>query len=152
MEPKMVYVSKENKATIVCESCGKCKTANVDRYLHLPQPIRIKCSCGHQILIRFETRQSYRKKARLYGTCFRRGMKEEHIYIEDLSFKGVGFKTSQKDIRKGDTLKITFVLDDSAESKISEDVVVSHVDDGHIGANFVTASEHTRKVLGFYLS
>jgi hypothetical protein len=79
-------------------------------------------------------------------------MKEEHIYIEDLSFKGVRFETSQKDIRKGDTLKITFVLDDNAKSKISEDVVVSHVDDDQIGAKFVTAGEHTRKVLGFYLS
>ncbi|OEU58930.1 MAG: hypothetical protein BAW33_04795 [Desulfobacterales bacterium C00003104] len=152
MEPKLVYVSKENKATIVCDSCGKCKTANVARYLHLQQPIKIKCSCGHQILVRFETRQTYRKKGRLYGTCFRRGMKEEHIYIENLSSKGVGFETGRKDIRKGDTLKIKFVLDDSTGSEISEDVVVSHADDGHIGANFATASEHTRKVLGFYLS
>lgn len=151
MKVKKIYVNANNEATIVCDSCGKWKTANVARYVNLNKPVKIKCSCEAVFSVTFEKREFYRKQVDLYGSCSRHGHGEEHIFIEDISRGGLGFKINRGTIEKGDTLSVEFVLDDNARSTISEDVIVRNVKDRFIGVEFVNPCEHTKKVLGFYL-
>jgi hypothetical protein len=151
MEVKKLYVTGNNEATIICDSCGKWKRVNVARYLDLNKPVKIKCSCEAVFSVTFEKRQYYRKKVNLYGTCSMHGMGEEQIFIKDISRGGLGFTISKGTIKKGDTLTVEFVLDNNARSTISENVIVRSVKDGFIGAQFVSPCENTKKVLGFYL-
>jgi hypothetical protein len=151
MEMKKIYVNGNDEATIVCHSCGKWKRANVARYLGLNKPVKIKCSCEAVFSVTFEKRKFYRKKVNLYGTCSMHGMGEEEIFIRDISRGGLGFVINKGTVEKGDTLSVEFVLDDKARSRISENVIVKSVKEGFIGAEFVSPSDHTNKVLGFYL-
>ena len=151
MKVKTIHVSANNEATIVCDSCGEWKTANVARYVNLDKPVKIRCSCKAVFSVIFEKRRFYRKKVNLYGTCSMHGIDEEHIFIEDISSGGLGFKINRGTVDKGDTLSVEFVLDDNARSTISENVIVRHVKDRFIGVEFVDPCEHTKKVLGFYL-
>lgn len=151
MKVKKIYVSANNEATIVCDSCGKWKTANVVRYVNLNKPVKIKCSCDAVFSVTFEKRRFYRKKVNLHGTCSMQGMGKEHIFIEDISRGGLGFKINRVTVEKGDTLSVEFELDDNARSTISENVVVRNVKDRFIGVEFVNPCERTKKVLGFYL-
>ncbi|HID31401.1 MAG TPA: PilZ domain-containing protein [Desulfobacterales bacterium] len=151
MEAKKIYVTGDDQGTIVCDSCGKWKTANVARYVSLNKPVKIRCSCGASFSVKFEKRKFYRKKVRLHGTCFIGRRREEPISIEDISAGGLGFRMNKGAVEKGDTLNIEFTLDDKARSTISEDVIVKSVKDRLIGAEFTGLCEHSKKVLGFYL-
>jgi len=151
MEVKKIYVTGNDQATIICDSCGKWKTANVARYVNLNKPVKIRCGCGAVFSVEFERRQFYRKKVGLHGTCFIDGTDEEQIFIEDISAGGLGFTINKGTVQKGDTLSVEFTLDDNARSTVSEDVIVRSVKDRLIGAEFVGHSEHSKKVLGFYL-
>ena len=151
MKVKKVYVSANNEATIVCDSCGKWKTVNVARYVNLNKPVKIKCSCQAVFSVILEKREFYRKQVDLYGYCSFHGKDNEPIYIKDISRGGLGFKINRVTFDKGDTLRVEFVLDDKARSTISEDVIVRNVMDRFIGVEFVNPGERTKKVLGFYL-
>lgn len=151
MKVKTIHVSANNEATIVCDSCGEWKTANVARYVNLNRPVKIKCSCKAVFSVTFEKREFYRKQVDLYGTCSMHGMGEGPIFIKDISRGGLGFEINRGTIEKGDTLSVEFVLDDKAKSTISEDVIVRNVKDRFIGVEFVNPCERTKKLLGFYL-
>ena len=151
MGVKKVYVTGDDQGTIICDSCGRWKTANVAHYVSLNKPVKIKCSCGASFSVKFEKRKFYRKKVRLHGTCFIDDRREEPIFVEDISAGGLGFRMNKGLVEKGDTLNIEFTLDDKARSTVSEDVIVRSVKDRLIGAEFTSLSEHSKKVLGFYL-
>jgi len=151
MKEKMIYVNANNTATIVCDSCGKWKTVNVASYVNLNKPVKIRCSCKAVFSVSFEKRKFYRKQVDLYGTYSMQDKVDVPIFIKDISFGGFGFKINRGTVENGDTLSVEFVLDDKARSKISEDVIVRNVKDRFIGVEFVSPSEHTKKVLGFYL-
>ena len=151
MGAKKIYVTGDDQGTIVCDSCGKWKTANVARYVSLNKPVKIRCSCGVSFSVKFEKRKFYRKKVRLHGICFMDRRREVPIFIEDLSAGGLGFRINKGSVEEGDTLNIEFTLDDKARSTVSEDVIVRSVKDRLVGAEFTRLSEHSRKVLGFYL-
>ena len=151
MEVKKIYVNGNDQATIICDSCGKWKTANVARYVNLNKPVKIRCSCKAVFSVTFEKRKFYRKRVRLHGTCFMDGRREEPIFIEDISAGGLGFRMNKGAVEKGDTLSVEFTLDDNARSTLCEDVIVRTVKDRLVGAAFAGLSEHSKKVLGFYL-
>jgi hypothetical protein len=151
IEVKKLYVTGDNEATIVCDSCGKWKRVNVARYLDLNRPVKIKCTCEAVFSVTFEKREFYRKHVNLYGTCSMHGMGEEEIFIKDISRGGLGFMMDRGPIKKGDTMTVEFVLDNNERSTISEDVIVRSVRDRFVNAEFVSPCEHTKKVLGFYL-
>lgn len=151
MGVKKIYVTGDDQGTIICDSCGKWKTANVAHYVSLNKPVKIRCSCGASFSVKFEKRKFYRKKVRLHGTCFIDDGREEPIFVEDISAGGLAFKMNKGLVEKGDTLNIEFTLDDKARSTVSEDVIVKSVKDRLIGAEFASLCEHSKKVLGFYL-
>lgn len=151
IEVKKIYVNGNNEATIICHSCGTWKKGNVARYLELNKPVKIKCSCEAVFSVTFEKRQFYRKEVNLHGTCSMHGLDDEQILVKDISRSGLGFVIERGTIEKGDTLTVEFELDDMQRSTISEDVIVRSVKERLIGAEFVNLSEHTKKVLGFYL-
>ena len=151
MEVKKIYVSGNNEATVTCPSCGKWKTANVASYAERHEPIKIRCSCGTAFRVTFEWRQQYRKKVNLVGTYSKNGGNREPMVIENISVGGVGFNVTKGNLEKGDIVEIEFRLDDNKRSVISEKVVVKLVRDRHVGAEFLSPSVHTEKLLGFYL-
>ena len=151
MEVKKIYVTGNDQATIICDSCGKWKTANVARYVNLNKPVKIRCSCEAVFSVTFEKRHFYRKKVRLHGTCFIDGRGQEPIFIEDISAGGLGFVMNKGAVEKGDALRVEFTLDDNARSTLSENVIVRSVKDRLVGAEFAGLCQHSKKVLGFYL-
>jgi hypothetical protein len=70
--------------------------------------------------------------------------------VEDLSRNGMRFRTHFGHGISVDTvIQTKFTLDDSLSSHITKNVIVRHVADGYIGAEFCDCGFD--KALGFYL-
>ena len=99
-----------------------------------------------------ERREYFRKQVHLsgeYTNC--RSSSSGQLQVEDLSLRGLKFSSiGASDIRKGDTLTLSFVLDDQASSRIKRKARVQHKDGNSFGVEFINPPD-TDKDLGFYL-
>jgi hypothetical protein len=175
---KTIYLSSENKATLVCPQCEKAKVIDATRYQQKEGPIKIKftfkcrhcycgtehalecdgadCKQGHTIAALLERRRYYRKDVNLPGKIRDEHGKEASIKVFDISKKGLLFKLIYPGAYEvGEILTVLFELDDPQRSKINKDVVIrKKIAPDQLGVEFTSADtliSHSDKAIGFYL-
>ncbi len=151
METLKSYIDEKQQAFIVCSQCGARRIVDASKMGSLSE-IKAKCTCGFVFLVSFERRYFYRKKVNLRGEYLRPPPDKSwgEVLVVDISRTGLAFRrVSGSPLKTGETVKITFTLDDPAQSVISKNVIVRRVDGDKIGAEFV--DRNLGKALGFYL-
>jgi hypothetical protein len=154
IEKKKVYLNKNREGYLNCGHCGKAqKIGTKDSESHIAK--RIACSCRSVTDVHFEQRQHFRKDVEFIGT-FKRVYPDTSemgkVIIEDISHTGMRFKTvTRNHLKKDDIIEIRFALKDSHDSIIAENGVVRFVKGPYVGIEFQHLSEHSKKLIGFYL-
>lgn len=99
-----------------------------------------------------QRRNRIRKNVSLNGKILnKRNFKKNEILINDLSFDGSGFTPINNwDFKKGDTVYLTFTLDNNKESEIQRTLQIKHITNKTIGGEFVNKPTLDAD-LGFYL-
>jgi len=151
MSIQRIYTHGFEKAEICCPECKFSKTINVKVITRFGVPTTIKCKCGYNFKIMFESRKSYRKTTKLTGVC-RKVHEESYITICDLSGGGIGFilDSSSMKVQVGNFLQVEFRLNDLEKTMVRAGIHVISVDGQRIGAEFVPSADVNKKV-GFYL-
>jgi hypothetical protein len=151
MEKVKIYLDGERSGFVVCQECGKSKKVaftNAEK----PRSGTVKCSCGNQFSVLFESRKNYRKKVNIFGKCFlaQHMTDDALIQITNISKTGIGFiKLDGRPLKLDEKIRVSFPL---GEGKIDSIASVHHFGKGgNIGANFINLDEHGRKILGFFL-
>ena len=154
MKIRKIYYGKKGECSVVCHRCGKVSKVDTKK-VQLNQVIEINCSCQNNFRVQLEKREYYRKEVKLTGT-FEKIVPEDTIkgrlIIEDLSYTGIGCRTVTKHyLEKDDVVSVDFTLDDVHNSQINENGIVRTVRDRYLGIEFQDLSQHSRKLIGFYL-
>jgi hypothetical protein len=147
------YANKSNEINIVCPQCGKVKTVHVTTIPRTGKELKIKCSCGHIFPAIIDGRRFFRKKVKLAGKLIDRYTisSPDCITVENISYYGITMTTRRKNHYKvGDILHVTFLLDNAQHTEISKTIIVKHVREQVIGAEFVQP-DAPNAALGFYL-
>jgi len=147
-----VFVDNNNQFTVICQSCGYAKQFDATKFRNLNRTLRCRCKCGKSFSCTLEFRQYFRKKTKLrgyftfLGDCF-----QYEIFVNNVSRKGINFSILFVcDIKIGDMLEVTFMLDDTNESVIRRQVEVKFIHNRFVGC-CLTDPEWYDKELGFYL-
>jgi hypothetical protein len=160
MQTHTLYANLSETVTLVCEQCRRSKVLYAADVKSLPQPLKVRCSCGATFEVNIIIRQFYRKKTRLPGTYVKHDprtnkiLERARMIVEDISQTGLGLCTlSRHTILVNDVLSVTFTLDDTQKTAIRKFVRVRRIDHRFIGAEFVDhgAYTDTNRILGFYL-
>ena len=154
METVKAFVRANDTVTIVCPVCKSPKNAAVGAFRDKSHYLKVRCSCDTVFTVHLDFRQHYRKQTDLPGT-FRSinppGMGGE-IHIKDISVSGIGFTINGVQVlERGNTLALTFTLDDKRKTKLTKEVVVRTVQGDFVGCRFVETKAY-EKELGFYLT
>jgi hypothetical protein len=151
---KKVYVNKNKEGRFTCGHCGKAHTLSA-RDSAAPIAKGVDCSCTSVTDVHLEQRQHFRKDVELIGTfknIYPDSSEMGKIIVEDISHTGMKFKTvTRNHLKKDDVIQIRFALKGAHNSLIAENGVVRFVNGLHVGIEFQYLSEHTKKLIGFYL-
>ena len=147
-----IFVDKNNRATVICHSCGHTKQFDVTKFKNLNKTLRCRCKCGKLFSCTLEFRQHFRKKTNLSGHfIFLRNHLQHKIIVNNISYSGINFSMlTNCDIKIGDMLEVIFTLDDANKTVIRKQVEVKSANDRLIGCCF-TSTQSYDKELGFYL-
>jgi len=154
IEKKKVYLNRNKEGYVNCSHCGKAQKISIrDSESHIAK--EIACSCSSVTDFHLEQRQHFRKDVEFIGT-FKKVYPDTSamgkVIIEDISRTGMRFKTVTRNyLKKDDIIHIRFALKDSHDSLIAEDGVVRFVKGPYVGLEFQHLSEHSKKLIGFYL-
>ena len=121
-----LYANVENYASITCPQCQHVKVANVEQYIGVRKPLKIKCRCGWRFHAILETRRFYRKQVNLRGHYTKLNSRNSGpMIVENLSMSGLGFRLRvQHTIEVGDRVHVRFVLDNRLQTEIVTDIMV----------------------------
>lgn len=76
--------------------------------------------------------------------------KVQDVKITSLSVEGLGFVATGLESQVGDTFTIAFSLDDEEETAIVDEIVVSNIGSGTVGAKFLARNGYNPDI-DFYL-
>lgn len=148
-----VFVNKELKATIACESCGQTYTKDVSKFIEHKAQVRLKytCKCGHSSSVILERRQVFRKEVRFKGILIQ-NKKQHPGHVTDLSRNGIRFETREKAFLKVDnTAEVVFSLDNPTHSEIHRLIRIRKAFSGYkFGCEFVE-TEHLDDLGKYFL-
>ena len=154
MKLRKIYYGKKGDCSVICHQCGKVNRVDTND-VELNQVVKINCSCQNSLQVQFEKREYYRKDVQLTGTFERilpKDTTKGKLIIEDLSYTGIGCRSLAKHyLEINDVVSLDFALDDSHNSQITENGIVRTVRDRYLGIEFQDLSQHSRKLIGFYL-
>ncbi len=148
------FVRPNGTVTITCPSCDKSKNVSVSQFRDKKHSLTINCVCKTKFTVELDFRKHYRKEVNLPGT-YRiikpLGGGNGDVQVLNISFSGLGFTFSGMDeIKKGQTVELTFQLDDKKQTKLVKQVVACSVSNNYVGSEF-TDQDLFEKDLGFYL-
>jgi hypothetical protein len=149
-----VFINNKNEGEIVCPHCKTTRVINVPVQHISSKPIKVKCKCEYNFLIILEYRKYHRKSVMFPGKIFDASSNKEidDVNITSLSVTGIGFElTSYQGVNVNDILKISFSLVDNIDSTIYEEIVVKHVKDNFVGAEFRDQDKYQYE-LDFFMS
>ena len=158
--PEKIYMNKEGNAVIKCPSCGKSKFMDMGKYKDTKKAVKgnIKCPCGHAFSFILERRVNYRKATRLMGRfkvvapVSRKAVGT--MMVNDISKSGARIELiSDAILQAGDTLTLSFKLDDKHQTQIDIEVKVMTCNKKSVGVKFSSddISDFNIKAIGFYL-
>ena len=147
-----VSLTTAQEGTIICPQCQYSKRGTFAQYFGVRDLLKVKCRCGCIFPIVFEGRKYYRKPTHLPGRYTHLITQEAGpLLIRNLSFTGVGFVTTlSHHLQVGDTIELSFILDDPRHSAICRRARIQHVFTRAVGAAFCHLYAY-EKELGFYL-
>jgi hypothetical protein len=155
MQVEKVRVDASKKGRIICPKCQKEKSINAVSF-RMNQDIKVTCECKHVYYIRFDQRRHSRKKVKLTGRFHK--IDEEptkliHIEICDLSVSGLSFRRKNiENLREGDVLALTFILDNHEQSEIKTKASIRYVKETRVGIRFDESEESNQDLLRNYFS
>lgn len=138
--------------------CPKCRLRTkvaLDKVGHTYQ-CRVKCSCGNVFLAEIEFREKSRKLLDIPGayqllrqeTAAPDSSERGECRVIDLSRTGLAFlKETEQQLNPGDTVRVSFQLDDAEATAISQDCEVRHVKENCVGCRLLVENP----VLEYYL-
>ena len=147
-----VYANSKHQAAVTCPSCGYSKQVDVSSYQNTKKRLKATCKCGQTFRFDLDFRGFFRKSVDLPGVYsnLTNGSRGK-ITVENLSLKGMGFTCNGPLlIKKGDSLEITFRLDDVKASRVVKRIQARSVDGRYVGGEFFESEAHSAD-LGFYL-
>lgn len=173
-EVKKIFVNKAGYATLVCPHCGLVKNNHLEKFRCKNNRVKVRCTCGESFTIQLDFRQYYRKKTNLPAFFTQLASpspksketqkagrsqdpgKKMNCTIVNLSKSGFRlkllpeFQRVSQILPAGAKLRINFVLDDSASTKIEYEAKVIAEDGLFRGCLFLDSTAFER-ALGFYL-
>ena len=158
--PEKIYMNKEGNAVIKCPNCGKSKFMDMGKYKDTKKAVKgkIKCPCGHGFSFILERRVNYRKATRLTGRfkvvapASRKALGT--MIVNDISKSGARIELiSDAILQAGDTLSLSFRLDDKHQTPIDIEARVMTCNKKSVGVKFCSddISDFNIKAIGFYL-
>jgi hypothetical protein len=147
-----VYADESDKINVCCHQCGFFKTVDVSMLKKRSRTLKITCRCGHAFRNRVEFRKAYRKQVKLEGNYVHvnSGMRA-NMTVEDISRDGIGITVQpHHGFVRGDTMLLSFNLDNARRTRIEKRVKVMSVRDTYIGTLAMESNQYD-KDLGFYL-
>ncbi len=150
--PIKVYANADLQAAITCPFCGFSRQVDVSSYRNSSKRLKATCKCGRTFRFDLDFRGFFRKSVNLPGIYTNRvNGSQGKITVENLSLKGVGFTCSGPMlIKEGDSVEISFRLDDAQATRIVKRIQVRTVDGSYVGGEFCENELHSAD-LGFYL-
>jgi hypothetical protein len=148
------HVDSNDMVIITCPECGLIKKTSVSKFKNSKHKISTRCHCGKRFDLQLNFRSSYRKNVNLPGLFMVLSPKTSHwceMSVRDISRTGVGFKNMDSVIvKRGDTVRVKFNLDNGKKTLIDKKVVVKIIKDQYVGCEFKDLALE-EKELGFYL-
>jgi hypothetical protein len=155
-----IHIGHDDKATIRCPQCLRSKTIDVSSYKTIERTVRIKCrcTCGFTFSGVLEKRGAYRKATNLAGSYRAIQSRVDAaglITVKNISRTGLKLSmTANPGLALGDTIRVSFNLDDAARSQIQKIVVIRKIDGLELGTEFAEPLHNSNpgdRALGFYL-
>ena len=145
-----VFPNAENGAKIVCPDCEKTTLADITRYRDTHQAFKVRCSCGWTFYVLVDTRKCYRKPTTLFGGYYSaKSKKFEDVVVQNVSVKGLGFKTALAPaFSVGDTIDVEFTLDNPQKTAIQKRVLIRWIQENRVGGEF--SDTYYQRELGYY--
>ena len=147
-----VYADESDMINVCCHACGYSRSIDVKALNKKSRTLKIRCRCGNSFRNRVEFRRAYRKQVKLEGSFLhvQSGMRDNMV-VKDISRDGIGISVqTQHGFTAGDTMILTFNLDNIPRTKIEKKVKVRSIRGTFIGTQYLD-SAHFDKNLGFYL-
>lgn len=148
-------VKKDGTAVIRCPRCGGRQTVSLDTFKDLEGEKTGQCSCGRVFRVCFENRNAMRRETQIKGGYLnlRTRAPRKPVLVTNISLKGLGlllFPPHQ--IRVGDYLLVTFILDDGPGTRIQARVRVCSVHERAVGCEFVDPEQYSCPLAAYLLS
>ena len=151
---KKLYVDPAGMVTFICPKCGESRKESAEQYKEYKGSVKIECRCTNVYEVQLEFRKSFRKETFLDGLYYRTSHSGDwgKMVVRDLSLGGCRFETSKANLLDlGEEIKIEFVLDDSRNSNIRKNAVVSDIEGRFVGCKFSDPPGSINSEIGFYL-
>jgi len=163
MDTISIVPASQNEAVFKCSRCGQSKTIDISKYRLLPKAVkgRMKCNCGQFQKFIVDRRIEFRKNMKLLGEFIYqsksalRNDEQVAIAVEDISMTGLKFKIRKtSDVKIGDTVLVTFYLDDPLQTLIQKEVIIRNIVGSSFGVEFKNKSKDdlSNKKIRDYLS
>ena len=148
---EIVSVGPTGGTRIECPECSKIYHITLNNG-KLNKQLKITCKCGGNWNIVFCTRSWFRKCVSLPGSWKSTLGNECGMIVENLSKTGIRFLSSRDvDLHEDQNIKVSFVLNNGSLVWINEWARVVRIENRMIAVTFTNPSEHSQKVIEFYL-
>jgi len=150
MDTCVLNISGKEFAEVSCPKCEKIFKLPTSRITTTAKEYKLRCSCGNEWGVRFNQRRYLRVPKNFPGSISVHGQ-EFSIELVDLALWGCGFVCIDKrcKLKVGDTIQISFNLDNSSKDLIMCRAVVRNIPNC-VGVEFIDVPDSTRKTLAFY--
>jgi predicted oxidoreductase len=149
-----IFLKDNGEASFVCSACGRTSKRNMEKFLNIDSPLKIKCQCkcGHSYSAQIERRQYIRKKTKLSGKFLTPDQAKKGLMsVVDMSQTGLKmFLNVAPEFNRGEKLMVQFNLDNRQRDLVSREVLVRNIKGKEVGVEFLSP-EHYDK-LGKYLA
>ncbi|MBF0199931.1 MAG: PilZ domain-containing protein [Desulfamplus sp.] len=150
------YVDENDKSVFVCPSCGFEKRFDASIFKEKKKNITVKCKCGLKSELTIEFRKHIRKSVEIIGQgTLGKIDKKFDVIVKDISLNGlalefmIGDRKHVKELSSGDSIKVSFELDNDKGWFISKDCIVRSVRNLRVGVEF--RDDNFSKKIGFYV-
>ena len=153
-----VYLDANREGTITCLSCGVKRPINMRKYGDEigGKALHAQCrTCTAVFRTIFEFRRHCRVRVSLPGRLLqlRTRAEVEPIMVTSLSVTGLGFITLPTvPVCVGEKYEVVFVLDDTDESILFEEIVIARVRGVRVGAAFAPSHYANDDLMFFVMS
>lgn len=152
-----VQMSRVGSFVVLCPRCRKGKEyPGPGAEIPAENPFTFTCTCGTDILVRMNFRQTVRKQVRLPGSVIFGLRRPEACTVEDLSRTGLQLSVpAASALKVGQRAVVSLVLSDRQQSKLTLTGTIRRItprdEQSVIGVEFVALPAYEAQVIAYYL-